>query len=219
MNKSSTLFLIAFLVFFLIIIPYLSLAESKDFSPEEPEDWPKIFSGVKNASEKTKQIRNEIEVRPALILGILNQESSYGKNIGKTKNGWKNYCEVEENKNETSCIYWNAYDCKSDYSNVGKNIKEGKEEKKINYFETICNALRFKIETVKTSFTCALGFTQFEPVTWWNMKERHKEDILSNPWIYQDSILACAYKLKEDGAPENEEELFLNTMVLQSLPI
>ena len=178
MNKSSTLFLIAFLVFFLIIIPYLSLAESKDFSPEEPEDWPKIFSGVKNASEKTKQIRNEIEVRPALILGILNQESSYGKNIGKTKNGWKNYCEVEENKNKTSCKYWNAYDCKSDYSNVGKTIKEGGKEKKINYFEEICNALGFKIEIVQTSFTCALGFTQFEPVTWWNMKERHKEDIL-----------------------------------------
>ena len=124
MNKSSTLFLIAFLVFFLIIIPYLSLAESKDFSPEEPEDWPKIFSGVKNASEKTKQIRNEIEVRPALILGILNQESSYGKNIGKTKNGWKNYCEVEENKNSQGssvCTYevdipsvnfseWKGYD-------------------------------------------------------------------------------------------------------------
>src|SRR3989338_6883485 len=111
---------------------------------------------------------SKTRVRASLLYGLIGQETAYGKNTGKTEKEWKSLCKIY---NTADCEYWRAYDCKANYNNANKN-------------------------RIPTSSTCALGFTQFEPQTWWEtVKKRGERDKTYNPWNIYDAVLVAAYYL------------------------
>ena len=130
-----------------------------------------------------------------MLYALYGQETSYGKNVGKTEREWSAFC---ANRNTSDCRNWKQYDCKAD----NKNAKFYDDILRLlGYADSAGNADRGNIPT---SSTCALGFTQFEPATWWLVSSPHI-DKTYDPWNIQDAVLMTAYYLKDRGA--NGEEI------------
>lgn len=178
-------FLMGFLLlFFLLVLPLGADSRSFYVVPPAREE---IIQAILKASQKTK-------IRAALLHGILAQETGYGKNLGKTEGEWSSFC---ANRNTQDCKNWKRYDCKEDYQNA-------------RHYDGILQALGFvdsrgesNRNGIPTSSTCALGFTQFEPATWWLLTQGLKDKIY-DPWDIQDSILVTAYYLEGLGADSGE---------------
>ena len=135
---------------------------------------------VLEASSKTR-------VRSTLLFGLLGQETGYGRNLGRTEEGWKTYC---QNVSSQDCRNWLRYDCKDSYEEA-------------RYLGDILKALAIAKSAIKTSSTCALGFTQFEPKTW-QLVTKSKPGKIYNPWNIYDSVLISAYFLQDLGADSSE---------------
>ena len=130
---------------------------------------------------------NNTAVRGALLYGLVGQETSYGNYLGKTENGWQNFC---ASRNTEDCRNWQKFDCKDGYSNA-------------RHFDDILNALGYARKKVQVSSTCAMGFTQFEPNTWWEVMVKRGESF-RDPWLPDDAVLAAALYLKDLGADSSE---------------
>lgn len=155
----------------------------------------KVFSyQVPTQDEITEaiiRVSSETGIRPVLLYGLIGLESGFGKNVGKTPAGWESFCASYPNSDE--CWYWRNKDCKPTYSNA-------------YHYDEILQSLGYTDKNhLRTSFTCAMGFTQFEPNTWWLLL-RNKGIPLSSrsPWVLADALHMTALHLDELGADGSE---------------
>lgn len=174
------------IVTFLIIFLTPSFLYAKIFSSTQPTNEDAI-SAIIYASKS-------VSARPALLYGLFGQETGYGGYLGKTASGWNSFCGT---RNTEDCRNWKNYDCKNSYGNAN-NFDE--ILKNLDYTDAQGNADRSQIPV---SSTCAMGFTQFEPNTWWQVTH-NKKDRVYDPWNIQDSILIAAYYLSDLGASGSE---------------
>jgi len=150
--------------------------------------WSEIFSAVSKASSATG-------VRPALLLGVLQIESQFGKNLGK-KGKYIEYCD------------WGWGSC----NHLQELLK-------------ICQKYGYDPAEVPMSTACALGPAQFLPCTWvgymgyanpWDLNdavmamakylarngatsgnERGAVYAYNHSWSYVDKVLASAQAWQE----------------------
>lgn len=149
---------------------------------------------AKNIEDAVLAASQKAGVRAALLYGLLGQETSYGRNMGKTEKAWGDFCKM---RNIPDCQNWKSYDCKDGYGNA-------------KHFDEILAALGF-VDTsgradrssIPVSSTCAMGFTQFEPNTWWLITSKRKEKTY-NPWDITDAVFVAALYLKSLGADARE---------------
>jgi len=174
---------LSLILLLLFVIP--SFASAKEFVVDQPTEQETILA-ILEASRTTT-------VRPALLYGLFGQETAYGGNLGKTESRWSAFC---ASRTTQDCRNWVRYDCKEGYTNA-KHYDE--ILKSLGFVDANGNADRTKIPT---SSTCALGFTQFEPNTWW-LVTKDKSGTYS-PWDIDDSILIAAYYLQDLGADDSE---------------
>lgn len=163
---------------------------AKTFEVKAPSDL-EILEAVKKASEETG-------VRPAVLYGLLSQETALGTNLGKTEAQWKAFC-AGPLSNSEPCRYWKKYDCKKEYKNARRYDDVLKE---LGFVDRLSRADRSQIPT---SFTCALGFTQFESDTWWDVSRAVSSEKVLSPWDINDSVRMAAYYLRDLGASSVEK--------------
>ena len=170
---------VAFFSLFSLIFIF-SIAEADNFSFSVPTQE-QMLAAIAEASIQTN-------VRTALLYGLLGQETAYGGNLGKTESGWNNFC---ASRNTEDCRNWRNYDCHPDYRNA-------------RHLDDILRGLDYTNKSqIPYSSTCALGFTQFEPNTWWQVFVSRDAKNL-NPWNINDAVLMAAYYLEDLGADKNE---------------
>lgn len=172
------------ILFFLLLtflLPYSSV-EAKPFQLSIPTK--------EDTMRAILQAANVTGVRPPMLYGLFGQETGYGRNVGKTESAWAAFC---ASRNTEDCRSWKKYDCKGDYRNA-------------RYYDVVLKSLGFTDgngnadrTNIPTSSTCALGFTQFEPNTWWGVVGK-KNDKIYNPWNINDAILVAAIHLRDLGA-------------------
>jgi len=134
-----------------------------------------IFAGAKTG------------IRPAYLLGVLENESWLGRNVGT--GNWQT----------------DMYQCNLNrgYITVARNLK--------NAFLQICNELGIDPDAQRVSakptayIGCggAIGVAQFMPTTWLSYKDRIAGLTGSNPpnpWNHRDAFTAAAIKLADAGA-------------------
>jgi membrane-bound lytic murein transglycosylase B len=130
-------------------------------------------------------------VRPALILGILQQESNLGANVG-------------------SCVITNLTTGETKNINSGRIYANGiHPTRDLPLLQTIVTGLGRDPLTTKVScpigggYGGAMGPTQFIPSTW-KLNAGQVQTALgkpvADPWNPQDAIYATAFKLADDGA-------------------
>lgn len=174
--------------FFLLVFLFspLYVAEAKQFLVKPPTTQ-EVVSAITNASAATN-------IRPVMLYALYGQETGYGKNVGKTETQWSAFC---GSRNTLDCRNWKRYDCKADNKNAASydDIL-----RLLGYVDGAGNADR---SNIPTSSTCALGFTQFEPATWW-LVSSSRVGKTYDPWNIQDAILMTAYYLKDHGADGEE---------------
>ena len=132
-------------------------------------------------------VTNNTAIRGALLYGLIGQETAYGSYLGKTESGWQNFC---ASRNTQDCQNWQRYDCRDAYSNA-------------RHFDKILNSIGYARKDVPVSSTCAMGYTQFEPNTWWEVMVKRGESF-RDPWLLNDAVLAAALHLKDLGANSSE---------------
>ena len=169
------------LLSFLLLFSLPVFVSAKEFYVERPSAA-QITEAIASASLQTG-------VRATLLYGLLGQETSFGGNLGKTAAEWNNFCAT---RNTEDCRNWRLYDCKGDYINA-------------RHYDDILRLLGYIDNSgmpdrskIPTSSTCALGFSQFEPNTWW-LTTKARGLILS-PWDINNAMLTAAYYLSELGA-------------------
>lgn len=166
-------YIFSFFVFvFLFIVPLAGNATK--FSVIRPSSQA-INQAILSASEKT-------QVRAAVLYGLLGQETGYGGYLGKTESNWTSFCSI---RNTPDCQNWKNYDCHDDYRNT-------------RHLDEILTHLGYEKKDIPTSSTCALGFTQFEPNTWWEVLGGNLIGL--DPWNIDDAVLMSAYYLQDLGA-------------------
>lgn len=141
-----------------------------------------------------KTAANQVGIRPAFVIGILEVESRLGKNVGT--GNWKDDmydCYVRLSQ---------RYPSKRDYY-----LKRAQTEK--DAFFTVINGLGIDPMSVKVSrepsYGCggAMGPAQFIPSTWLGYQDAIRQYTghqNPNPWNFQDAFTAAAIKLAKDGA-------------------
>lgn len=177
---------LVFLIAVFMVSPHFS--QAKTFFASKPHSTD-VINAILSASSKTS-------VRPAVLYGLFGQETAYGGNLGKTENSWSGFC---SSRNTEDCFNWRNYDCKTDYRNA-------------SHFDEILKSLGFVTSSgnadrssIPVSSTCAMGFTQFEPNTWWELgQSRRMGSLAPSPWDVNDSILMAAYYLEDLGARKHE---------------
>lgn len=177
-----------YIIFFILIVmfmaPFFVFAKTFKVVPPGADE---ITEAILEASAQTK-------VRPAILYGVLAQETAYGRNLGKTEGEWSAFC---QNRSTDDCGRWKTYDCKPDYGNA-RSYDE--ILRSLGYMDAKGRAQR---QNIPTSSTCAIGFTQFEPRTWETITRNRAEKIF-DPWDINDSMLVAALFLQDLGADENE---------------
>lgn len=170
-------YIFSFFVFiFLLVVPVLSNATKLLVSRPSAQE---ISQAIVSASNQTK-------VRAAVLYGLLGQETGYGRYLGKTVNDWTSFC---SNRNTLDCQNWRNYDCHSNYRNA-------------RHLDEILAHLGYAKKDILTSSTCALGFTQFEPNTWWEVLNGNLQGL--NPYNIDDAVLMSAYYLEDLGADKTK---------------
>jgi membrane-bound lytic murein transglycosylase B len=131
-------------------------------------------------------------VRPALILGILQQESNLGANVG-------------------SCVITNLTTGETKSVNSGRIFPNGiHPTRDLPLLQTILNGLGRDPLVTKVScpigtvgYGGAMGPTQFIPSTWKIIESKVESALskpLADPWNPQDAIYATAFMLAGSGA-------------------
>jgi peptidoglycan hydrolase CwlO-like protein len=149
------------------------------------------------ALDVAKYAASTVGIRPALLLGVLSQESAIGKNVGQ-------------------CFL------KNPDSGAGIRVATGekiarvmKPSRDVPYFLTIIeelnNTKRLAIDPYETLVSCpmsfgwggAMGPAQFIPDTWANPKYGYKKRVeaitgnIADPWDIRDASLAASTYLKD----------------------
>jgi len=148
------------------------------------------------ALDVTKYAASTVGIRPALLLGVLSQESAIGKNVGQ-------------------CFLKNSDSGKGIRVATGEKITRVMNPKNVPYFLAIIEELNtikgLAMDPYETLVSCpmsfgwggAMGPAQFIPDTWANPKYGYKnrvEEIIgttADPWDIRDASLAAALYLKD----------------------
>jgi hypothetical protein len=181
MNRIDFKYYFNFLILFLVISVVFALG------------WKEIITLVDDIYKSLKL------KTPSYLLSILEQESSFAKDLGsnlgsKEKNIERciEFCDIllslPKPKRGVACssIQVRTQWCNDQYSAL----------------EKITSNLGLDINKVPFSPDFGIGYTQFQPTTWLQYKELKNK----NPWNLEDSLYAAALKLKYDGVHNNERE-------------
>lgn len=187
MKQIIRIFLFGFFISAVFFYFFPRLSQSKTFVASTPTQQ-QLADAVLQASQKTS-------VRSTLLYALVGQETSYGRNLGKTESQWKSFCAAYPGIQD--CQNWTRYDCKSTYTN-GRFYDQMLQQ--LGFVDASGKTDRSQIPT---SSTCALGFTQFEPNTWWLVMGQETDKIY-NPWDIYDAVFAAALYLQELGADKNQ---------------
>lgn len=150
------------------------------------------------AYEIAKYVEKITEVRPALLLAVMTQESNIGKNVGQ--------CYL---KNPSTGEGVRAYDNK-----LVSRVMNPKRD--IHYFLKITRELGR--DPYNTPVSCpmrvgwggAMGPAQFIPDTWANPKYGYSQKVSeisgkpADPWNIKDAFLAAGLYLRDLGVKQNE---------------
>ncbi len=147
----------------------------------------------KEALKIAKYVASQVGIRPALLLGILSQESAIGRNVGQ-------------------CYLKNVSTGAGVIANSGKKIRKVmKPTRDISPFlriiKNINNKKGLKLDPFKTLVSCpmsvgwggAMGPAQFIPSTW-ALYENRIEKItggFADPWDIRDAAVASSIYLKD----------------------
>jgi peptidoglycan hydrolase CwlO-like protein len=147
----------------------------------------------KEALGIAKYAASQIGVRPALLLGILSQESAIGRNVGQ--------CYLKNASTGAGVVAYNGrvvnrvMKPSRDVSPFLKIIKEINSEKALNLnpFKTLVSC------PMKFGWGGAMGPAQFIPSTWVLYKDRIKEKIgiSPDPWDIRGAALVASIYLKD----------------------
>ncbi len=137
--------------------------------------WSEIFSVVQKVSSITG-------VRPALLLGVLQIESSFkitaGYNAG-SREGNIERCHKCRKNDEPFC--------------TAQQLE----------FEKICHELGLDPNKMPISCAYAMGPSQIIPTTWRSYQKKYPG--VKNPWSLYDSVLLSGYILRDNGATSGNE--------------
>ncbi len=147
----------------------------------------------KEALSIAKYAAAEIGIRPALLLGILSQESSIGRNVGQ--------CYLKNPSTGAGIIAYNRKPINRvmsptrDVPHFLSIIKGINQDKKLNMdpFNTLVSC------PMSFGWGGAMGPAQFIPSTWdiYRGKIRQITGISADPWDIRDAALAASMFLKE----------------------
>lgn len=150
----------------------------------------------KEAYDIAKWVESLTGIRPAFLLSILQQESSFGKNVGQ--------CHIADTTSGASV-----------HIHTGQKYSNGiHPTRDIPPFLVITSELGR--DPLKTPVSCplsygyggAMGPAQFIPSTWMMYKDRLKGLLgrPANPWSIRDSFLASGVLLTDSGAKSKTKE-------------
>jgi peptidoglycan hydrolase CwlO-like protein len=150
----------------------------------------------KEAYDIAKWVESLTGIRPAFLLSILQQESSFGKNVGQ--------CHIADTTSGASI-----------HIRTGQRYSNGiHPTRDIPPFLVITSELGR--DPLKTPVSCplsygyggAMGPAQFIPSTWMMYKDRLKGLLgrAANPWSIRDSFLASGVLLTDSGARARTRE-------------
>jgi peptidoglycan hydrolase CwlO-like protein len=178
------------------------LAEKTEVEKRAAEIRAKIFElvGVREvvtyeqALEVAKYVSSQVGIRPALLLGVLSQESSIGKNVGQ--------CFLKNPSTGEGVVAYN-----------GKAISRVMNPTRdVPHFLKIIEALNKEkglgLDAYETLVSCpmsfgwggAMGPAQFIPSTWSLHYEQRVEEFTgttADPWDFRDASLAASLYLKD----------------------
>jgi len=147
----------------------------------------------KEALKVAKYAASQIGIRPALLLGILSQESAIGRNVGQ--------CYLKNPSTGAGVVAYNGkavkrvMNPKRDVPHFLRIIKEINKEKGLSLdpFKTLVSC------PMKFGWGGAMGPAQFIPSTWILYKDRIKEKtgLSADPWDIRDAALAASIYLKD----------------------
>lgn len=178
------------------------LKEKEEVEKRAAEIRARIFEliGVRKAVtyeqalEVAKYVASQIGIRPALLLGVLSQESKIGKNVGQCflKNSSTGGGVVARTNKSISRVM----NPKRDVPYFLEIIKELNQIKKLGLdpFETLVSC------PMSFGWGGAMGPAQFIPSTWsLYYKDRVEELVgqVSDPWDFRDASIAAALYLKD----------------------
>jgi peptidoglycan hydrolase CwlO-like protein len=150
----------------------------------------------KEAYDIAKWVESLTGIRPAFLLSILQQESSFGKNVGQ--------CHIADTTSGASV-----------HIRTGQRYSNGiHPTRDIPPFLIITSELGR--DPLKTPVSCplsygyggAMGPAQFIPSTWMMYRDRLKSLLgrAANPWSIRDSFLASGVLLTDSGARARTKE-------------
>jgi len=146
------------------------------------------------ALEVAKYVASQIGIRPALLLGILSQESSIGKNVGQCylKNPSTGEGVVAYNDKRLSRVM----NPTRDVPHFLETIKELNSVKGLGLdaFETLVSC------PMSFGWGGAMGPAQFIPSTWSLYYKDRVETLIgtiADPWDFRDASLAASLYLKD----------------------
>jgi membrane-bound lytic murein transglycosylase B len=178
------------------------LREKKEAEKKAAEIKAKIYQliGVRKkvtyqeALKIAKYAAFQIGIRPALLLGILSQESAIGRNVGQ--------CYLKNTATGAGVV---AYSGKK----INRVMKPSRDIPPfLRIIEEINKTKRLSLDPFKTLVSCpmsfgwggAMGPAQFIPSTWVLYQNRIKEKNggLADPWDIGDAALAASIYLKDE---------------------
>jgi len=145
------------------------------------------------ALEVAKYAASQLGIRPALLLGVLSQESAIGKNVGQ--------CYVKNTSTGSGVVAYsgkainNVMNPTRDIPHFLNIIKKLNSDKGLNLdpFETLVSC------PMSFGWGGAMGPAQFIPSTWVLYEDRVKERTgnSADPWDLRDASLAASTYLKD----------------------
>ena len=177
------------------------LQEKKEIEKKAAEIQAKIYEliGVrkdvtyKEALEVAKYAASQLGIRPALLLGVLSQESAIGRNVGQ--------CYVKNSSTGAGVIAYNG-------KTIAKVMNPTRDIPPfLNIIKELNNNKGLTLDPFETLVSCpmsfgwggAMGPAQFIPSTWALYENRIREKVGSSPdpWDIRDASIAASIYLKD----------------------
>lgn len=145
------------------------------------------------ALEVAKYAASQLGIRPALLLGVLSQESAIGRNVGQ--------CYVKNTSTGAGVVAYNGRAINR-VMNPTRDIPHF-----LNIIKALNNNKGLNLDPFETLVSCpmsfgwggAMGPAQFIPSTWVLYEDKIKEKTggSADPWDFRDASLAASVYLKD----------------------
>ena len=154
------------------------------------------------ALEVAKYVASQVGIRPALLLGVLSQESRIGRNVGQ--------CYLKNPSTGEGVVAYNSKPI-ARVMNPKRDVPHFLE-----IIEELNNAKGLLLDPFQTLVSCpmsfgwggAMGPAQFIPSTWGLYYKNRVEELIgtiADPWDFRDASLAASLYLK-DGIDKHGSE-------------